>query len=456
MHIVFFIRRMNDYRAFSTLVNKGLEKGHTVECWHLCDPANKQGGKGYLYPDPANSPFAGKQRRGVSVVAFDSMEKMSEAACSTPGITHIVTLCPPEMIIREQDLERFGGYWCIIMHGPDSFKETGRLVGRTIDPGVKRIFFPYTRHFFDWGIEFSEKFLPVAKTYFSETNTLVIPVGCTMFDERLDAIDPEEVRRKYGIPEGKNIVLYLPYAFGKSKKNRKSRSWQHAFSGIHVQRVARRAFNDGGYRPLSFTERFSKYISELSRILPDRQARTTLFRGWHEPAVIDALRVFCNANDLVLVVKPRRKFDFSEAVHRKADIIIDDDESRQYPSKLQELFSVASLTVALFSTAAIESVHQHVPMLNIESMDDRFLGTEQRHWHPNHEGSFYSFPGVVRNFTIHEFIRRMPAASIRDFAMEPGKRREYMDRFIGDEKPCAAEKFYCELERIMREQAKNG
>ncbi len=354
MHIVFIIQRINNYRMLSSLVAQGLKKGCTVECWHLCDPANMKGEKGYLYPDSSKTPFDTEQYPNLSIIPFSSLRSISNAVADRSDITHIVSLSPPEFIIEEDDLKKFRGYWCIIMHGPDSFKEIGGLAETAIDPGLKRIFFPYTQHFFDRGMMFSKQFLPLAETYFSPENTLVKPVGCTMFDDRLACIDRDKVRRKYNIPAGKNIVIYLPYAFEKSKKKKQSRAWQNAFSEIHVKRKARREFHDGGHEKLSASQQLSKYISAFSKILPDKRARTTLFKGWHEPAVINALRAFCDTNDLYLVVKPRRKFDFSEAVHRKADIIIDDDESQQYPSKLQELFTITSLTVALFSTAAIE------------------------------------------------------------------------------------------------------
>ena len=437
MRIIFFIQRTNNYRMFSTLIAEGLKRNIDIECWHFCNPEMKESGKGYLFPEPSSSPFKEEKHSKISILSFNSSSEISYAVASRNDITHIVSLSPPEFIIDERSLNTFKGYWCIFMHGPDSFKEPGQLTEIKINPNVKKIFFPYTQHFFEWGISFSEKFLPITKKYFSFGNTTIVPIGCPMFDNSLKQINATNIRRKYNIPYNKNIVIYLPYACTKSKKNKRSRAWQTAFSYMHIKRKTSRQFNDNKSQKFSFQECVPKFFSDIFKILQDQQARQYLLNGWNEPGVIKALRAFCDANNLCLVVKPRRKFDFSEEVYKKADIIIDDDESQQYPSKLQELFSVASLAVGFFSTAVIESVFQKVPFINIETRDERFLEPQQHHWHPNYKGSLYSYEGVVWNYSISDFIREMPTQDISNFTTISDKRGEYMKMYTGTSTPAS-------------------
>ncbi|UZJ39121.1 hypothetical protein OO185_04095 [Prosthecochloris sp. SCSIO W1102] len=450
MRIIFLIQRINNYRMFSTLIAEGLRRNIDIECWHFCNPEMKESGKGYLFPELSGSPFEKKRHPRLSLLPFNSLSEISHAVTSRNDITHIVSLSPPELIIDEHSLNTFKGYWCILMHGPDSFKEPGKLTETKINFNVKKIFFPYTQHFFEWGISFSKKFLPITKKYFYHKNTAIFPIGCPMFYNNLKQINTTTIRRKYNIPHNKKIVIYLPYACTKSKKNKKSRAWQTAFSYMHIKRKTSRRFNDKRNQKLSFQEYMLKFFSDIFRILQDRHARQYLFNEWNEPGVIKALKNFCDTNNLYLVVKPRRKFDFSEEVYKKADIIIDDDESQQYPSKLQELLSVASLTVGFFSTAVIESVFQEVPFINIETLDERFLEPQQQHWHPNYKGSLYSYEGVVWNYSISDFIREIPTKKTSDFTVISNKRDEYKKMYTTTTTTSASKSFFNYITNTQR------
>lgn len=430
MRVAFIIDKSNYYRSFSSLIAEGLKRGADIECWHRCDPALKAAGKGYLYADPAKAPFDPADHPTLSIIAFESNAALQTAIAVRQDITHIVSLLPPEFLAGEEILNRFNGIWCQIMHGPDSFKDTQKFRKMAMNRHIRQIFAPNTQHFFDWGMEFSDQFMPEARRYFIRPNVQIHPIGFPMVDDSILQLPQERIRQKYGIPPGKKLLIYLPYAFLPSKESDSCRAWQSVFSTMHIRRKASCNFDDDSYRMKTPLEIGRGTLSHLKRIMRDRTARQWLFNGWHEPAVLKALRTFCDHNDLLLVIKPRRKFDFSEAGYRLADIVIDDDESQQYPSKLQELLSITALGVGYFTTAVIEAAAQGVPFINIESPDDRFTDPERRPWHPNHPDSLYNFRGVVANLTVPDFIASIPAASLASLALQRERQEEYLRYFV--------------------------
>lgn len=447
MKTVFLINRINNYRHFAPLIEEGLKRNHRIECWHDYS-FRKKSAKGYLFPDINNSPFHENNYPFFKHVSFNSQESLNNSIISRKDISFFVSLSPPEFILDRDSIKSFNGSWCIIMHGPDSFKEINRIEEKKLVPSIRKLFFPYTEHMFTMGMQFFDKFIPFGKTYFCPTNTHVHPIGCSMFGPALREIDAVAVRRKFDIPEGKNILLYLPYTFSDSKKHKASFAWQAAFAGLHIERKISKEFENNTFSRAPFLRRLSKQLSYLRRIMTEHEARKWLLNGWNEPAVIRAVRTFCDNNDLQLVVKPRRKFDFSEEVYRKADIIIDDDESQQYPSKLQELFSVSSLCMGYFSTAVIESVFCNVPFINLHCPDVLFHDPHQHFWCPVTEKSLFSLRGAVWNIPIPDLISNIPSEKLSRYFMKTENKERFMMLFTGLEKPTPGERFFNFLEYV--------
>lgn len=449
MRTAFIIERINHYRTFATLITEGLIRDHDIECWHLCSEGGKESEKGYLYPEPDKIPLSIAANSNLSIKSFRSKEEMASEISSRSEVDCIISLSPPEFIDHTDRLNSFKGVWCIIMHGPDSFKEIARFDKIPINKNIKRIFFPYTQHFFDWGMDFSNRFLPLATRYFNQPSVDVVPSGCPMYDESILKIDPLKARKKFGIPDGQKTVVYLPYSYLPSKENKSTRAWQAAFSNIHIHRRVSRRFNDDSFERYSPLKIAAGYLDGLVKILPDATAREHLIKGWHEPGIIKALRAFCDRNNLLLVIKPRKKFDFSEEIYRQAHIIIDDDESQQYPSKLQELLSTAALGVGFFSTAVIEAIYQSVPFINVECLDQRFMDIDKRPWHPNHSGSIYNFDDVVWNFSTKDLVEKLPELPLSHFALDPIQQEHYSRKFLGPNKQAAKINIFDTLESSL-------
>ena len=448
MNIVFLIGMMNSFRHLAPLIEEGLKRKHSVECWHDYS-VRRDGSKGYLFPDIEKSPFREPHNLGMKSIAFHTKTEMAKAIISHPNGTFIVSQYPIEFFLSPQHVKEFKNTWCTVMHVHDSFLELKRINPEDLQPGIKKLFFPYTAHYANLGLQYFDKFLSFGKKYFSAPETKLLPIGCPMLGPKLLQLSKTAIRKKYNIPEGKNILLYLPFTFNfdATKGHRQSIAWQAAFAGIHIKRKALREFNSNTFKVDPFYKRISKRLSYFKRILTDTQACKWFINTWNEPAVINAIRLFCNKNNLHLVVKPRIKFDFSEEVYRKADLVVNDDESQYFPSKLQELFCICDLSIGYFTTAVLESVYCNVPHINLHYPDALSYDPNRKFWYTAYEGSPFSFKGAVRDINIPDFIKEFPTKEISHYSMDHNQRQSYMRAYTGPEQPSTAGNFYTVLEQ---------
>jgi|GEM_PF-2302789 len=447
LNIVFIIDRLTNYRMFSSLIAEGCQRGLPIQCWHLCENKRKSGDKGYLYPSLDKARFKENDYPTLTLRAFESKNAMAEALATKNDISHVVSMEPAETLATQEQLARFTSTWCVIMYGQDTFKNLSIFKDGSPGSGVKTIFFAYTRYLFDFGMAFVDRYLNKANTYLQRPNVSIRFIGNTMLDPCVQHIDNDAVRKKHGIPPGKNIAIYLPYGYLPAKKFKRSRAWQAAFSSLHIERISKKEFNADGFINESMLKRFNRKLNLTGKALRDPVAREWLVKGWHEPAVIDNVRRFCDKNNLLLVVKPRRKFDFSEAVYKKADVIVEDNESQYYPSMMQELLSIASIGISFFSWSVLEFIYQGVPIINLECLDDRVENPEKKYWHSTEDGFIYAFKHNVWNYTVPDFIQNFSSRTLDNFSINEDQRASYFDRFLGDMNHSAAELFFDSLEK---------
>ena len=355
-------------------------------------------------------------------------------------------------------LNKISGKWCIIMHGHDSYGTVwdwnafgfeGKLL-----VNYNRLFFPTTQFFHDERIAWLKEYsLPKEKdnyTFFTSTNTKVHPIGYPVYDNKLAEINSDMTRKKYGIPAGKEVLIYLPFAFLPSRSgygDKGSYSWQAAFSGVHVG-ILRNITQYAGFKKLTYLL-FSLLKKSIYyfKVLIDSEARTWLLNGWHEPAVIQSIRTFCDNNNLLLVVKPKPNFPIAEEVYKCADMFISDDESQKYPSKLQELISVSRVVLGYHTTASSETVFGGAYHINLECPISLW-GNNKARWQNHHveEGGRNNFSGIVTNMKISEFLKKFAKMSLQDFCINIEAKKSYLDKFLGNGNPTAAEKFCDVLE----------
>ena len=148
-------------------------------------------------------------------------------------------------------------------------------------------------------------------------------------------IDPEEVRRRLGLPRDRPIVLYLSFPLASNPPT----FWLR-----------------GVFTP-------STRLGQAARTL--LAGRTEYWpdvrEGLNDRRLVEAVRHFCDRTGAALVVKSRLKDPIPRYTLRRADRALYD--LSHYPPTILELLSVASLCVHFYSTTVLEAVYCGVPSL---------------------------------------------------------------------------------------------
>jgi len=447
MKIVFIVLRTVYYRHFGPLIAEGLKRGYIIECWHDYRHS-KEGMKGYLFPNIEESPFYDLGHDNLIFRKINIESDYESLILEYKDVDYYVSLHPltkANFSINSRIIKQLCGKWCIVMHGPDTFIEMKHfedLLYYNYEP----LFFVRSDFSYNYGRAWLEKFYPGKAPFLTQNRTQAISIGTTMHSQYNKSIDTNELRRKYGIPAGKNILIYLPFPYLSSRYDNKEYGWQAAYAGLYINEFIHRKQGRKTFRIRNWFFVLKKKLDCLKQALASYETRKWLFNGWSEPAVIGAVRRFCDKNNLHLVVKSRRKFPFPEHVYNNADVVIDDDESQQYPSKLQELFSIAELTIGCVSSAVLESIYHEVPFVNLEIPESVFQDEDSRYWNDYGKGSMYNYPGAVYNISVPRMISEFGEIDKSGIKMDQEARKRYMEKFTGPELPTATEKFYEILE----------
>jgi len=451
MNIVFLIGRHNFYKYLSSIIEEGIIRGHTIECW--CDyTQERKGMKGYLFPSFEKSPFfdcGHKNLKFQKITEEKSFEQLLKEKKVKNNVDYFIGLHQINVKLDKSILTYLSGKWCIIMHGIDSFYEVLSL------PFVnkykyKKYFFVYSDYFFQFGLDWINEFYPKKTLYFKKEDTEVKPIGSSIIGNKnkLSNIDKGKLRKKYGISDKKNIVLYLPFTVDEKWHIEENDAFLDAYSRIYYSKLKSLKRRKIKISYKEYLKVIFQNITFIIKIFQHVESRKYFLNRWNEPKVFEAVRKFCIKNNLLLVVKPRIKYEVTDYVRNYADIFIIDDEKKQYPSILQELFSIADLTIGYFSLAVLESVSFGVPYLNIESSKLEFRDQAHRSLFPNDEDSMFNFKSIVHNLSTSKMISDFGKMSIKDFKMEPKDRKKYMDKFVGPVDGTAAKRFYDYLENL--------
>jgi len=445
MKIVFLINHRASYRYFASIIDEGIKIGCKIELWHNYFSIKK--GIEIEY-----SPFISSDYSGIKYKKIISKEDLINNIIKSQNVDFFVDINPVTFPLDNQLKKKIDGKWCIIMHGLDSymtiwhwqhFPFDGKLLQK-----YDRLFFPYTRRFYEDSIMWLKKFADRRGLdnykFFDSKHTKVYPIGFPVYNNKKNDIDNGNVREKYGIPNGKKILIYLPFAYYPARwKKIKYKSLEAAFSGLFISSSRNKKNKSLLMKLKSLVINIIKKCIYLFFALLNKQARLLLIRKWNEPAIIKQIKKFCNNNDLLLVVKPRTKFPFSEAVYKYANIIIDDDETQHYPSRLQELISLSQIVVGFHTTAVFEVVAGDSNYVNIE-LPPGFFGDEKSRIeiHKSSYPSIYNFPGTAENIKIPNMISEFGNKKLSDFDFNKTARKDYMKIFLGSINPTPAQNFF--------------
>jgi len=396
--IALLIERMNYYRLLGPIVDRALQDGWEVECWH--DYGHPQeGAKGSEFPDIKAAPsFMHGQPEYVAYKGVQELSRLVEVR--SPGV--VVALRSPLMTLGAP-LSDASVRWVTVMHTWDFFMTNGPEGILCSD--VSAICSDYWR---SQGLTYFRRKGPLDLIDEERLRAKMVAVGFPEMDQ-IRLINREEVRARWNIPKGRPIVVLLPYPVASN--------------------------------PNSFWSR--RVYSEPSKL---KQALSVLVRrrfeywrhvreGWNDVNLIRALRQFCDRNGAFLVAKSRLKDPIPAHTRRLSDLCLYDESC--YPATILQTLSIADLCVNFYSTAVTEAAYLGVPNLCVTFSPEDVLESGELDsalfdlfTNPN-EGGVFQFQGVSRTMTIPEVIKNLPQMSLDEFRIDPLARSKYVHKFLG-------------------------
>jgi hypothetical protein len=415
MKIAFHIRRLNWYRVLSPVIDKALEMGHDVECWHNAGAE--------LAFNTARIEKAPKFRHGQpKMIEYQPPAKLIELVAEN-SVDVIIDIMPPNVEFMDKwPLDR--PLW-VLVDGPplENLKhiEDDRqlyavdlftlrtefhqgMVTSTMGKDRTTDFAEIEAHRHFLGLEFERMLRSRLSFRWSQENLHYFTEHSAVIgDVALDAfgiIDPDEVRARWDIPRNTPVVGLLPCPFGKSF----GALWEELFSRPDV---------------------LSRLMCVLKR------------RGWsyfgdiggsgHNTNVLYALRKFCDRHGGRLVTKLRYTQKADRLTSNVSNVIVSDDS--YYPHTALELFRCANLIVGFYSTAVIETTAAGCPYINVdipyfpkEIFFDRFF--------PEF-GESFNVKGVTQSVSAQDFCEMFSSANPDEFIMDEAARDKYLELHIG-------------------------
>jgi len=435
MKIVFLLNSKHSLRFYSTIIFEATKRNYLIEIW-LKENLFNMGNIKSLLPY-----FENKSK--IKYLLYSDLEKQL-TDCNS--VDFFFSQNPININLSKELLQKINKKFCILQHGHDSFST---IWGWKRMYGSINLLQNYERFFFASSLDFYNSKLQWMKNhpidsenkenykFFDKDKTSVFPVGFTLFDNNLASLDKDLINKKYNFK--KKVLLYLPFVFlpGRAKYELGGNfSWQCAFTEQHKMFLNSSSYRDENqkysnkFKQISYP--FFKSIRYFFELIKDKKARMWSRRNYTEKSVLNAIRIFCDKNDLHLVIKSKDGHNFNKSLLNREDIFISDDGNSYYPTVLQEILSVSSLVVGYGTTAVYESIISNTPHLNLQPPPDNIAHSKLRMVHHHAEvNSVNNFPGVVSKMDIPEAISKMCKMKVSDFSIIQSRRKIFMKSFTG-------------------------
>lgn len=400
MKVAFLVERNIFFRVFGPIIDKALEMGHQVFCFHDYSQP-KTGSKGYQFPDINQTP----QFNNGKVVSLDyRAESELIEKCLQNKIRAVISLDFSEVHLPIRNkLKEQGVFWFALQSGFDTGPNSGKYLS------MPDKFFIYSFEWLKWMFEYLKKAGKAKEENFlafeNKLQEKIKPVGFWLAEQKM-IINPSDIKRKWGIPLDKKVVLFLPFPFNSSI----DRFWLKYVFGMD---------NIFLQLPFAFISGKRRFLKQVLRKENDRQ-------------LIKALRQFCDKNSAFLLVKSRKKDSVRSYLQKAADKILYDESF--YPSTIMECMAIADLCLSFYSTAVIEAAISSVPHIciapNIQDWKD--IQTVYFQTIFDKMGDFFDFPGVSWQLSVAQALEKLAKASFSDFVLDKTQRDKYHQKFIGD------------------------
>ncbi len=417
MNIGFHIPRDNYIKLFAPLMDHLLAKGCQVTAF--CDYRKKPaelGYKSYAFPAVEKLP---KFRFDLDIAKFHDLSEFGQLIqkkkMQVLFFVNFDAICKELKILLE-------GKHPFISAELQYFLE---LFSSCKDLSYTDVIYLYSDNWKEWWKEYLRHHKiengDELHRFIQKSEEKCVSVGFPEADQCAD-FETRSLREKYGIPEGKKVLLLFPFP------------WRLPFSiWTHVI-----------YQP-------QPYILKLLRLVLNRAFGyfPDLKKGIHDLKLTETIRRFADKNDAYFVVKGRLKNRIPGYLKKLADKVFLDESF--YPFTTLELLHIADLSISFYSAVIMESVLAQTPALCLSPKRDMFWpGYDDRHFMPAFSpspGSFYNFDGAVYYETVGDFISSFHRKTFEDFKPIQEKMGEFIHKFFGYKDRNASGRIYEDLVR---------
>jgi hypothetical protein len=394
MKVAFLITRTPEYRVYAEVIEAAMGHGWEVECWHD-HGQSRTGLKAYQFPSIESAPLF---RNGRPLIrTYNGMGELRSwlaelradvVVAGRPDCFGLPLPVPRPLCVLQQFLID-----SLCWSAPESLLEWDVLA-------------LYSRWWLEWSAKLfeSEGLIAQPDAFLCQVAARAAFVGLPEMDTAA-RIDADVVRQRWGIPRDQPVVVLFPFPQG----------------------VGRNTF-----WPKRICAEPSR-LKQLANIVAFRRFEYLphVRHGWNDRAVVTALRRFCDRSGAFLLVKSRQKTPVPSYTEALADRCVYDDSF--YPATVLEALSIASLSVSYYSNSVFESVSLRVPHLCVTYTAEDYNGAASNffsRFYTAEEGSAFQFRGVSTAWSIPETLKRLPTATLHDFAMEPDSRVRYVEKFL--------------------------
>jgi hypothetical protein len=420
MKVAFLITRIPEYRVYAEVIEAAMARGWEVECWHD-HGQSRTGLKGYQFPSIESVPLFRNGRPRVRT--YTGMSELRSwladlradvVVAGRPDSFGLPLPMPRPLCVLQQFLID-----SLCWSGPDSLLGWDLLA-------------LYSRWWLEWSAMLfeAEGLVAQADAFLRQAAGRAAFVGLPEMDTAA-RIDAAAVRQRWGIPRDQPVVVLLPFPQG----------------------VGRDTF-----WPKRICAEPSR-LKQLANIVVYRRFEywPDVWQGWNDRRVVSALRRFCDRSGAFLLVKSRQKTPVPSYTEALADRCVYDDSF--YPATVLEALSIASLSVSYYSNSVFESVSLGVPHLCITYTAEDYNGAASHvfsRFYTPEEGSAFQFRGVSTAWSIPETLQRLPAATLRDFAMEADSRARYVEKFLTHDAGDGGVRTIAAIEQALRRAGRNA
>lgn len=451
LKIIFLIYRIGYYRYFVPLIREGLVRGYKVECWHDYS-APKSGGKGFAFPYVKDtSVFPDIMKKCKTRIFSSTLElekRLSELNTHDMVVSiHFPGINPGLKFMHSIFKSRSFKWFTLMSSAPDSYHELVRILNKEPEYRFNEPYFIFSQWWLDMGKKYVKKYFSKQAGIINKMNIKTKIIGIPELDLFNHINSLHLVRKKYGIPQDKSILLYLPFPYNNRNKDS---SFERVFTGILTNTYISKNNEYVHNKKKSFFNNVLYKLYNIFKIMQDRKALKYWIMGYNEAKVFRSVRKFCDKNNLFLVVKPRMKFPVAEIIKKKADLIIWDSEKNQNPPIMKELLTIAKLTVSFYSYSVLTSIFAGVPHLNISLPCEFFSRQDNMFWFSSKKYSMFNFLDVCQSWSIKKAIKKLAYTALHEFDMKRSAQKKYIKMINEYNDHRASQRFYNIIERYIK------